>query len=413
MARRVVITGIGLATPIGHDLDALSDALQHDRHGIRHVSAWGQIGEMMTRLAGEITDLDFKGRWPRKKTRTMGRVSQLAAYASDRAIEDAGLDEDTLHDGRTGLCYGSTHGSSLALEEFCRRVFANDTFEGVPSSAFLRFMSNTTTANLALLYGIRGRVVSTCAACVSASQAVGTGYEAIARGVQDVMVCGGSEELHWVPAGVFDIFQATSSKYNDRPDESPRPFDRARDGLVVSEGAGTMVLEDLERAQARGATIYAEILGYGTNCDGAHVTAPSAEGMAQAMRLALADAELDPSAVDYINAHATGTLVGDIAESRATHDVMGPAIPISSTKAFTGHTLGACGTIELAMCIAMMRDGFVAPSRNLEERDPECADLAYVFGDPKPLASSTVMSNNFAFGGINTSLILGKLGRTR
>jgi 3-oxoacyl-[acyl-carrier-protein] synthase II len=252
-------------------------------------------------------------------------------------------------------------------------------------------------------------VDSTCAACVSASQAVGAGYEAIKAGAQNVMICGGSEEMHWVPAGVFDILFATSTRYNDRPDLSPRPFDRDRDGLVVAEGAGTVVLEELEHARRRGARIHAEVLGYGTNCDGAHVTAPSADGMADAMRLALADAALAPDRIDYVNAHATATLVGDVSESHASLSVLGPKVPISSTKGFTGHTLGACGTIEVAFCVAMMRDGFIAPTRNLDRVDPECAKLDYVFGAPRDAKLEHVMTNNFAFGGINTSLILGRV----
>jgi 3-oxoacyl-[acyl-carrier-protein] synthase II len=269
-------------------------------------------------------------------------------------------------------------------------------------------MSHTTTANLAGLYGIRGRVISTCAACVSASQAVGAGYEAISVGAQKVMLCGGSEELHWVPAGVFDILFATSHRYNDRPHLSPRPFDVGRDGLVIAEGAGTVVLEELEHAKKRGAHIHAEVLGYGTNCDGSHLTAPSSDGMADAMRLALRDAGLGPQDIQYVNAHATATQIGDVSESHATRAVLGENVPISSTKGFTGHTLGACGTIEVAFCIAMMRDEFLAPTRNLSDLDPECAYLDYVTDEPRHQKVDRVMTNNFAFGGINTSLVLGR-----
>ncbi len=406
--RRVVITGIGMASPIGHDLDTVSDALRHDRHGIRHVSEFERIGELQTRLAGVVDDVDLSRRWPRQRTRSMGRVALLAAHATDAALEDAGIDEERRSAPDVGLAYGSTHGSSVELERFCRKVFGNDSLEGISSSSYLRFMSHTTTANLAGLYGIRGRVISTCAACVSASQAVGAGYEAISVGAQKVMICGGSEELHWVPAGVFDILFATSHRYNDRPHLSPRPFDVARDGLVIAEGAGTVVLEELEHAKKRGAHIHAEVLGYGTNCDGSHLTAPSAEGMSDAMRLALRDAGLVASDIQYVNAHATATQVGDVSESHATRAVLGEKVPISSTKGFTGHTLGACGTIEVALCIAMMRDGFLAPTRNLRELDPECAYLDYITDEPRYETVDRMMSNNFAFGGINTSLILGR-----
>jgi len=407
-AHRVVITGLGLATPIGHSLDAVSAALQQGRHGIVTMPGWADIGQLDTRLAGEIRDLDLSG-WPRKKVRSMGRVARLATYATDRAIEDAGIETDSLQSERVGLAFGSTHGSSSALELFCRRLFEKTSLEGLSSNSYLQFMSHTCAANLAQFYGIRGRVISTCSACVSAAQAIGSGYEAVASGIQDVMLCGGAEEMHFVHAGVFSILFATSNGYNDRPGESPRPFDKARDGLVIGEGAGAVVLETYERATQRGAHIHGEILGYGTNCDGTHVTSPSVAGMAGAMRLSLADAQLPPEKIDYINAHGTATTIGDVCESRATFEVLGKEIPFGSTKAFTGHTLGACGAIEVGFCIAMMRDKFLAPSRNLVEVDPECAPLGYVMGDPRPARPAITMTNNFAFGGINTSLILGKV----
>jgi 3-oxoacyl-[acyl-carrier-protein] synthase II len=409
MKERVVITGIGLATPIGHDLATVSAALQNDRHGVVVMNEWSFLEQLQTRLAGRITDIDFKGRWDRKKVRTMGRVSLLANFATERAIQNAGLDDAYVRSGKVGLAYGSTHGSSAETESFCRKLFETSSLKGMESGAYIKFMSHTCAANLAQFHGIRGRVITTCAACVSAAQAVGYAYEAIKHGSIECMVAGGAEELHFMHAGVFDILYATSTHYNDRPSESPRPFDAARDGLVVGEGAGTVVLETYERARARGAPILAEILGFGTNCDGTHVTSPSTEGMAGAMRLALEDAALSADRIQYINAHATATAVGDVAESRATMDVFGKDTPISSTKGFTGHTLGACGTIELGFAIAMMHDRFLAPNRNLTAPDPECAPLDYVIGAPRAAKPTIIMSNNFAFGGINTSLIIGKV----
>jgi 3-oxoacyl-[acyl-carrier-protein] synthase II len=408
MNNRVVITGIGFCSPIGHDLDTVSDALRNDRHGIVEMKDWGFADELQTRLAGKISDLELEGRWNRKKVRTMGRVSLLATYATERAIEGSGLSAEYVASGKVGLAYGSTNGSSTEVEDYMGKLFRNGSLKGLASSAYLKFMSHTCAANLAQFYGIKGRIITTCAACVSASQAVGYGYEAVKHGIMESMVCGGAEELHFMHAGIFDIMYATSTKYNDRPNLSPRPFDKNRDGLVVAEGAGTVVLESYDRAMARGAPILAEILGYGTNCDGTHVTSPSVTGMTGAMRLALADAKLSTDAIDYINAHATATTVGDVAESRATMEVFGDKTPISSTKGFSGHTLGGCGTIELAYCLAMMRDGFLAPNRNLDEPDPECAPLDYVRGAPREAKPKICMSNNFAFGGINTSLIIRK-----
>ncbi len=402
--RRVVITGIGLASPIGNSLDEVSAALQAGRHGIVPQPQWDAYGDLSTRLAGPVRGVEFAN-YPRKMTRTMGRVGLLSMFASDAAVADAGLSENELTSGEIGLAYGSTHGSSSELEQWCRTLFKNESFKGIAATSYLKFMSHTGAANLGMHFGIRGRIITTCSACVSSSQAIGYGYEAIKHGQQEAMICGGAEELHVTHAGVFDIMYATSVGYNDRPDLSPRPFDIKRDGLVIGEGAGTVVLESYERAKARGAKIYAEVIGFGTNCDGTHMTNPSAEGMAGAIRLCLKDAQLT-GAIDYINGHGTATELGDIAESTATHQVLGDAIPFSSTKSYTGHTLGACGSLEVAFSIAMMRDGFLAPTRNLDAVDPRCAPINYLRDGVRSAKPTTIMSNNFAFGGINTSLLL-------
>ena len=403
--RRVVITGIGLASPIGNSLEEAAAALQRGDHGIVVRRDWDEIGSLGTRLAAQVKGLDSFP-YPRRKTRTMGRVALLSTYATEQALEDAGIAPELLTSGDVGLAYGSTHGSTTALEKFCRSLFKEYDIKGLAGSTYLKFMSHTCAANLAQCYNVRGRVISTCAACVSASQAVGAGYETIKYGLQEVMICGGAEEMHFTHVGVFDIMYATSTHYNDRPDESPRPFDEARDGLVVGEGAGTLILESYERASKRGAKIYGEIVGYGTNCDGSHITKPSAEGMRDAMKLALADASMSSDEIQYINAHATATPLGDLAESQATMNVFGPKTPISSTKGHTGHTLGACGAIEVAFGVTMIRDSYIPHTRNLERPDPECAPLSYLRGEPRRMKLDVLISNNFAFGGINTSLIL-------
>ncbi len=410
--RRVVVTGVGLATPIGNDLETACDALRTGRHGIGARDDWSRIADMAARLAAEVKGLDLETRWPRKTVRSMGRVALLAAYASERAIEDAGLPEALVRGGRTGLAYGSTQGSSGAHEEWAKKVYSGaGGLKGVQSVEYLKLMSHTCPANLAMHFGIRGRVISTCSACVSSSQAIGFGYETIRGGMQDVMICGGAEEMHFTHVGTFDVMYAASRKYNDHPELSPRPFDAARDGLVVGEGAGTLVLEELDHARARGARIHAEVLGFATTSDGSHMTSPSVDGMASTMRDALADAGLPPERIDYINAHATGTELGDICESLAVQRVLGVSVPVSSTKSYTGHTLGACGSIEAALCIGMMQRGFAAPNRNLVDVDPRCAPLAFVRGAPLERALEVVMSNNFAFGGLNTSLVFGSMER--
>ena len=404
-ARRVVVTGIGLASPLGNDLPTAVAALREGRHGIVTMPEWAEIQGLSTRLAGIAKDVPFNA-YPRKKTRSMGRVALLATYATERALMDAGLDQDLRSIPDIGLAYGSTHGSSSAQEEFCRTLFARNGMRGIPSTSYLKFMSNTCVVNLAHFFGIQGRVISTCAACTSASNAIGYGFEAIRSGQLDIMLCGGAEEMHFTHAVVFDILYATSRHFNDRPGEGSRPFDADRDGLVVAEGAGTLVLEEEERARRRGAHIHGEVIGFGTSCDGQHVTQPSADGMAKAMKNALADARIAPDDVGYINAHATATDIGDIAESQATLQVFGDKVPISSTKGHTGHTLGACGALESAFCLAMMNEGFLVPTRNLDKPDPRCAPLRYLRNDTIDAPNlNIVMNNNFAFGGINTSLL--------
>jgi len=323
-------------------------------------------------------------------------------------VTASGLGEDTLRNPRTGLAFGSTHGSTQAWERFALTLEQPNALLGLGSAAYLKFSTHTCAANLAVHFGIRGRVLTTCAACVSGSQAIGYSYEAIKFGMQDVMICGGAEELHYISTGVFDVLQATSTKHNDRPDASPRPFDRDRDGLVVGEGAGALVLEAWDHAAARGAPILGELRGFGTTCDGTHITAPSPDGMEAAMRLALEDAQLDASDIDYINAHATATTVGDLGESVATYRVFGDRTPISSTKGFTGHTLGACGAIEAAICLGALAEGMLPPNRNLEVVDPECAPLDYILRDARRNRARVVMTNNFAFGGINTSIVVAR-----
>lgn len=404
---RVVVTGVGVVSPIGNSLAECSGSLREGRHGIVRSEDFANIEHLRTRLSAPVVGLTLS--YPRKKIRTMGRVALLSLAATEQALTQAGLSEEVLHRPSTGIAYGSTHGSSSANEEWSQKILGSKSLAGIQSTEYIKFMSHTCAANLAIYYGVTGRVISTCSACVSASQAIGTGVETIRAGRADVMICGGAEEMHVSHAAVFDIMYATDSKHNDTPERASRPFDKDRDGLVIGEGAGTLILESYEHAKARGATILAEVLGYGTNCDGTHVTSPSQAGMAGAMRLALADAKLDASRIEYVNAHATATEVGDIAESHATAHVLSDQVPVSSTKSFTGHTLGACGAVEAAFCIAMMHDSFVAPNRTLESVDERCAKLSYVGREAREAKLRICMSNNFAFGGINTSLILGKV----
>ena len=411
--KRVVVTGMAGICPLGSDWKTVAEGLRSGRSGVSRCEELGTIEGMRTRLAAQVPDFVTPGDWPRKKTRSMGRVSLLATRASELALEAAGLlSSPALTNGSTGISYGSTAGSQPALATYAMGLHANRTLQGIMATDYIQLMSHTVAANLAQFFGVRGRIIPTCSACTSGSQGIGYAFESIRFGKQNVMIAGGAEEFHLIDAAVFDIMFATSLR-NDAPTTTPRPFDSARDGLVVGEGAATLVLEELEHALARGAPILAEMLAYGTNCDGKHVTAPDQDGMRGAMELALADASLAPSGIDYVNAHGTATEQGDIAESQATSSLFGAQMPISSLKSFTGHTLGACGAIEAWATIEMMREGWFAPTLNLENVDPRCGALDYIRGAPRVLDARTVMSNNFAFGGINTSLIFRRFESSR
>lgn len=403
--RRVVVTGMAGVSPIGSSWAEVRDALRGGRSGLARWPVLEEIEGLRTRLAGSVEEPALPSSAPRKKLRGMGRVARLATWATGRALEDAGLAGDpAVSDGRTGLAYGSTSGSPDSIVAFGRAFSIERRAKSVVPMEYVKAMSHTCAANLAQFFEIRGAVLPTTSACSSGSQAIGVGYEQIRFGRQDVMVCGGAEELHEIEVGVFDLMFATSTR-NDDPAAASRPFDADRDGLVVGEGAGTLVLEAEAHARARGARILAEVIGYGTNCDGLHLMAPDSNGMEGAMRRALADAEIDADRIDYVCAHATATEAGDIAESHATQRVYGSGTPVSSLKGHMGHTLGACGALEAWMVIGMLREGWVAPTLNLERVDPRCAELDYVSASPRNAQLEIVASNNFAFGGINTALL--------
>lgn len=404
--KRVAVTGIGAISPLGHDWTTVEARLRSGRNAVTRIDEWAQYEGLNTQVGARAAPFELPAdRYNRKTTRSMGRVALMATRASELALINAGLVGDPLlSSGRMGVSYGSSSGSPNALAEF-GRMLIHKTTEGVSATTYLRMMSHTAAVNIGVFHAINGRVITTSSACTSGSQGVGYGYEAIQSGRQVAMLAGGAEELDETQAAVFDTLFATSAQHNDTPELTPRPFDAERDGLVLGEGACTLVLEELNHARARGATIHAELIGFGTNSDGRHVTQPQATTMAQAMRLALDDAGLAPSDVGYVNAHGTATDHGDVAESQATHAVFGSRIPISSLKSYMGHTLGACGALEAWMSIEMMNAGWFAPTTNLNTIDPRCGDIDYIRGAGRDLQTDIVMSNNFAFGGINTSLV--------
>lgn len=404
LGKRVVVTGIGGITALGHDWPTIAASLKAQKNCVVTMGEWDKYDGLNTRLAAPISDFEVPSHYSRKKIRSMGRVSIMATRASELALIDAGLlDDPIVSSGEMGIAYGSSTGSTDAIIAFGDMLKTGD-MSGVTATSYIRMMAHTTAVNVGVFFGLKGRIHTTSSACTSGSQGIGYAYEAIKYGHQTLMLAGGGEELCPTEAVVFDTLFATSTK-NSTPELTPRPFDASRDGLVIGEGACTLVLEELEHAKARGAKIYAELVGFGTNSDGQHVTQPNAQTMEIAIRLALKDAQLEPSAIGYVNAHGTATDRGDIAESHATHAVFGTNMPISSLKSYTGHTLGACGALEAWVSIEMMNAGWFAPTLNLESIDPQCADLDYIRSDLRPIDTDYVMSNNFAFGGINTSLI--------
>ncbi|WP_374371290.1 beta-ketoacyl-ACP synthase [Dongia sp.] len=406
--RRVVITGMGGVTALGENWADIRGQMERGETAIRYMKDWERFHGINTRLAAPIPDFTGADHYPRKKTRTMGQVAKMAVYASECALRDAGLIEDTvITNGRTGIAYGSSFGSPGPVIAFAE-LMTDGASKTLNAASYIQMMSHTAAVNIGLFFGVTGRVIPTSSACTSGSQGIGYAYEAIRWGKADVMIAGGGEELDVTEAAVFDTLYATSTR-NDRPHTSPRPYDRDRDGLVIGEGAVTLILEERERALARGAKIHAEIVGFACNSDGNHVTQPQASTMQQALEMALEDAALAPEAVGFVSGHGTATEWGDIAETQATRDALRRAVPIHSLKSYFGHSLGACGAMEAWLGIEMMNADWFVPTANLENIDERCAELDYLMGMPRKIETEYLMSNNFAFGGINTSLIFKRI----
>ncbi|WP_305419378.1 beta-ketoacyl-ACP synthase [Photobacterium leiognathi] len=404
MNRRVVVTGMSGVTAFGNEWQHIEPKLRACENATIYMQDYELYDGLNTKLAAPIENFTLPKHYTRKKTRAMGRVSKLSTLATENALIQAGLlDNDVLTNGQTGIAYGSSTGSTPAISAFGVMLNEKST-RAITATTYVQMMPHTTAVNVGLFFGLRGRVIPTSSACTSGSQAIGYAYEAIKHGYQTVMVAGGAEELCPTESAVFDTLFATSLK-NDTPKATPRPYDTERDGLVIGEGAGTLVLEEYDHAIARGAKIYAEVVGFASNCDAAHVTQPQKETMQLCMEMALQQANLSPNDIDYISAHGTATEKGDIAESQATASIFGNDTPISSLKSYLGHTLGACGAIEAWLSLEMMHNGWFNPTLNLDNVDPECGDLDYIRGEGRNLDCQYIMSNNFAFGGINTSII--------
>ena len=402
--RRVVVTGMGIASPLGSTVETAFERLKTYQNCIEYWTELDEIKNMNTRLCAKVTGFQKPEHFTRKVTRTMGTVALMSAVTSENAIKDANLlGNPIITNGRCGVSYGSSTGSMKPIFDFYAIELEKEV-KNLNSGSYIKMMTQTTAVNISLYFKTTGRLIPTSTACTSGSLGVGMAYESIKYGQQDIMIAGGAEELHPSQAGVFDTLYATSIK-NNTPNKTPSPFDRDRDGLVIGEGAGTLILEEYEHAKNRGAKIYAEIVGFATNTDGTHITNPNPDTMQIVMENSIKSAGLSADDIGYVNAHGTGTKNGDIAESIATQNAFKKQVPISTIKSYTGHTLGACGAIEAILSIEMMRNKWFAPTLNLNNIDPECGELDYIVGEGRNIDTEYVMSNNFAFGGINTSLI--------
>jgi 3-oxoacyl-[acyl-carrier-protein] synthase I len=399
--KRVVITGLGIISSIGNDAREVTSSLIEGRSGITASAEYAELG-LRSRVHGPIR-LNPADHIDRRLMRFMGDAAAFCYLASRQAIGDAGLTDEDVSNPRTGLVLGSGGASNRNFLQ-AADALRNRGIRGVGPYMVTRTMGSTTSANVATALRIKGVNYSISSACSTSAHCIGHAAELIQFGKQDVMIAGGGEEVDWTMTMLFDGMGALSSKYNDNPERASRPYDANRDGFVISGGAGIVVLESLEHAQARGARIYAEITGYGANSDGSDMVAPSGEGAVRCMRLALSTVE---GPVDYINAHGTGTQAGDIKELDAVKEVFGASVPpISSTKSLTGHALGAAGANEAIYCLLMMQDDFIAASANVDDPDPAAEGVPIVTKRRDKAGLRQVMSNSFGFGGTNATLVM-------
>jgi 3-oxoacyl-[acyl-carrier-protein] synthase-1 len=398
--KRVVITGLGIVSCLGNDRDAVATSLRELRSGIRFLPEYRELG--FRSHVGGPPQIDLDARIDRKQRRFMGDAAAFAYVSMADAIADAGLDAAAISNPRVGLVAGSGGGSCANQVEAADLLRAKGVRRVGPYMV-TRTMCSTVSANLATGFGIKGLNFSISSACATSAHCIGAAMEQIQLGKQDVVFAGGGEELHWTQTMLFDAMGALSSKYNDTPESASRAYDADRDGFVIAGGGGMVVVESLEHAQARGANILAELVGYGATSDGADMVAPSGEGAVRCMQQALATVD---GPVDYINTHGTSTPVGDLAELGAIREVFGDAIPsFSSTKSLSGHSLGAAGVHEAIYCLLMMERGFLAGSANIQTLDPAAEGMP-VLRESVERRVDTIMSNSFGFGGTNATLVL-------
>jgi 3-oxoacyl-[acyl-carrier-protein] synthase II len=410
MERRVVITACSAITPIGHGKDQIVESLLKGISGIKTLREDQLISRFIHSKVYGTVDYPIEYDFKRQYRKTMGPVAYYACQVAKEVLEQSGLTQDFITSGNMGVAFGSIHGSPTVQRDIYKVFFeAKDktSYQSIGAVDYLKSMVHTTAVNITKMFGITGRVIASGTACTTSSQSIGYGYEAVKYGLQDAMLCGGADEYDTITVAVFDNLLACSTAFNSEPHRTPRPFDNLRDGLVVAEGAGAVMLEEYEFAKKRGANILAEVIGFACNNNGGDLILPNLEGITKTLKLGLQNAKINSSDVDLVSAHATATKMGDIIEAQAIHAAFGSNPYVVALKSYLGHTMAACGAIETILSVYMMQDGFIAPTINLEEVDERCAMIKHVQNVlQKPVKTTAIQ--NFAFGGVNTALLIRK-----
>ncbi len=404
--KRVFLSGAGMVTSLGKNMEETWQAILEGKSGVRVMEEWKTLKGLNSFLGAPAPEVDITS-IPRSVRRTMSRMSHLMVYATLDALKNAGIDLKTVDPNRVAIIMGSTTGSPKSYQEYFYKAYEVGGPEGQLGTTFFKVMNHSVASNVASALDFCGPVLAPSSACSTSAQAMIMGWEYIQSGLYDIVIAGGADELHHTSCEVFDIVFAASRKYNTQPDESPRPFDKNRDGLVVSEGAGVVIMESADSMRARGVKALGEVLGGAYGCSGAHMSKSDREAMGEVIQKSLSRCPSNTTKPLYVNAHATGTFQGDQAEVEAIADVLGAETYVSSLKGHLGHSLAPCGAIEAALSCRMMNEGLILPTRNLKEVSAECTVVQHV---PELLKKefSTAVSTNFAFGGFNTSLVLGR-----
>jgi 3-oxoacyl-[acyl-carrier-protein] synthase II len=411
MERRVVITACSAITPIGHGKDQIVDSLLKGVSGVKPLREDELISRYIHSKVYGTVDYPINYDFKRQYRKTMAPCAYYACQVAKEVLEQSGLPEEFITSGKLGVAFGSIHGSPTTQRNIYRTFFGatdNNDYKTIGAVDYLKSMVHTTAVNITKMFGITGRVISSGTACTTSSQSIGYGYESVKFGMQEAMLCGGADEYDSITVAVFDNLLACSTAFNSDPQRTPRPFDKLRDGLVVAEGAGAVMLEEYEFARKRGADILAEVVGFACNNNGGDLILPNLVGITNTLKLGLENAKINADEVDLVSAHATATKMGDIIEAQAINNVFGDHPYVTGLKSYMGHTMAACGSIETILSLYMMQEGFIAPTLNLEEVDERCAMIKHVQKIIQhPVRTATIQ--NFAFGGVNTILLIRKL----